>query len=412
MILLLQVITVLKKTISLTFRDFWWPSLSSDIKKYVRSCDVCCRSKTSRHKPYGFLNPLEISERPWSSISMDFITNLPDSDGFTCILVIVDRLTKMFHLIPFHGLPSAIDTASAFIDHIFRLHGLPEEIISDRGSQFTSKFWKAVCQSLNIDLKLSSPYHHQSNGQTERVNSVVEQYLRCFSNYKGSDWKNYLSFAEFSYNNAVQESTGFSPFFLNYDFHPKHSPLIPKQINVPRAVEFTKDFQDLIKKLKENLKMAIETQKKQADKYRCKPPKFKKGDKVWLDSSLIIHKGNKKFKPRKLGPYKILEKVTEVSYKLDLPKSLRIHPIVHVSSLEPYCEDNFNRITPAPPPIIINDEVEYEVEEILDKRKHYGKIQYLIKWKGYPLSEASWEPKENLNCDEILRNFNKKFINK
>ena len=107
-----------------------------------------------------------------------------------------------------------------------------------------------------------------------------------------------------------------------------------------------------------------------------------------------------------------MEKVTEVSYKLDLPKSLRIHPIVHVSSLEPYCEDNFNRITPAPPPIIINDEVEYEVEEILDKRKHYGKIQYLIKWKGYPLSEASWEPKENLNCDEILRNFNKKFINK
>ena len=244
------------------------------------------------------------------------------------------------------------------------------------------------------------------------MNSVVEQYLRCFSNYKGSDWKNYLSFAEFSYNNAVQESTGFSPFFLNYGFHQKHSSLIPEQINVPRAVEFTKDFQDLIKKLKENLKMAIETQKKQADKYRCKPPKFKKGDKVWLDSSLIIHKGNKKFKPRKLGPYKILEKVTEVSYKLDLPKSLRIHPIVHVSSLEPYCEDNFNRITPAPPPIIINDEVEYEVEEILDKRKHYGKIQYLIKWKGYPLSEASWEPKENLNCDEILRNFNKKFINK
>ena len=138
MILLLQVITVLKKTISLTFRDFWWPSLSSDIKKYVRSCDICCLSKTSRYKPYGFLNPLEISERPWSSISMDFITNLPDSDGFTCILVIVDRLTKMFHLILFHGLPSAIGTAFAFIDHIFRLHGLPEEIISNRGSQLTS----------------------------------------------------------------------------------------------------------------------------------------------------------------------------------------------------------------------------------------------------------------------------------
>ena len=140
--------------------------------------------------------------------------------------------------------------------------------------------------------------------------------------------------------------------------------------------------------------MVLETQKKQANKYRCKPPKFKKGDKVWLDSSLIIHKGNKKFIQRTLGPYKILEKVTEVSYKLDLPKSLRIHPIVHVSSLEPNYEDNFNRITPSPSPIIINDEEEYEVEEILDKRKHYSKIQYLIKWKGYPLSEVSWELKK------------------
>ena len=137
----------------------------------------------------------------------------------------------------------------------------PEEIISDWDSQFTSKFWKSVCQSLNIDLKLSSPYHHQSNSHTERVNSVLEQYLRYFSNYKGSDWKNYLSFAEFSYNNAVQESSDFSPFFLNYGFHSKHSPLIPEQINVPRTVEFTKDFQYLIKRLKENFKMVLETQK-------------------------------------------------------------------------------------------------------------------------------------------------------
>jgi len=119
-------------------------------------------------------------------------------------------------------------------------------------------------------------------------------------------------------------------------FFPKYSPLIPEHANVPRAVEFTEGFQDLIKKYKEILKIAIETQKKQADKYRYKPPKFKKGDKIWLDSSLIIHKGNKKFKPRKLGPYKILKKVTEDSYKLDLPKSLKFYSIVYVSSLEPY----------------------------------------------------------------------------
>jgi len=398
----------IRKTTSLISRDFWWPYISSDVKDYIRSCDICCRAKSSRHKPYGFLHPLEISDRPWSSISMDFITDLPNSEGYNCILVVVDRLTKMIHLFPFNNIPSASETASVFLNNIFKLHGFPSEIISDRGTQFTSKFWKSLCKSFNIDLKFSSPYHHQSNGQTERVNSVIEQYLRCFTNYKGTNWNQFLCLAEFSYNNSLQDSTGFSPFYLNYGYHPRHSPVIPDQTCIPRTEEMTKDFVDLNKKLKENLKKAIETQKLQADKRRSKPPEFKTGDKVWLDSSLIIHKGNKKFKPRKLGPYKILEKISEVSYKLELPKTIKIHPVVHVSSLEPYYEDRFNRNPPAPPPIIINDEQEYEVEEILDKRKYYGKTQYLIKWKGYPISEASWEPVENLNCDQLLKEFNKK----
>jgi len=262
------------------------------------------------------LNSLSISDRPWSSIALDFITDLPHSDGFNCILVVIDRLTKMIHLIPFRNIPSASETADSFLENIFKLHGLPTEIISDRGSQFTSKFWKALCHSLNVQLKLSSPYHHQSNGQTERVNSVVEQYLRCFSNYKGTNWKKFLNFAEFSYNNAVQESTGFSPFFLNYGYHPRHSPIVPDQTNIPRAEEICKDFKDIMKTLKENLEKAIDAQKKFADKHRSKPPEFSVNDKVWLDSSLVIHKGNKKFKPRKLGPYKISKKISEVSYEL------------------------------------------------------------------------------------------------
>jgi len=215
-----------------------------------------------------------------------------------------------------------------------------------------------------------------------------------------------LKLAEFSYNNAIQESAKQSPFFLNYGFHPKHSPAIPNQANVPRAEEYTKDFNELIKDLKLNLKQATEVQKKYADKYRSQPPEFKVGDKVWLDSSLVIHKGNKKLKPRKLGPYIIEKKISELSYKLDLPHTMKIHPVVHVSSLEPYFEDSFGRNQTPSPPIIIDDEEEYEVEEILDKRKHYKKIQYLVKWKGYPLSEASWEPESNLNCPELLKAFN------
>jgi len=398
-----------KKTCNLISRDFWWPSLFKDAKDYIRSCDICCRAKSFRHKPYGLLQPLEIAERPWSSISMDFVTDLPSSDGYTCILVVVDRLTKMCHLIPFKGIPSAVDTALAFVNNIFRLHGLPSSILSDRGSQFTSKFFQALCSSLGISLNLSSPFHHQTNGQTERVNSVIEQYLRCFSNYKGNNWTKFISLAEFSYNNVIQESAKQSPFFLNYGFHPRHSLAIPDNINVPRAVEFSNNFNQIIKDLKHNLTKAAETQKKYADMHRCKPPEFKTGDKVWLDSSLVLHKGNKKFKPRRLGPFKIIKRISELSYKLDLPQSMRIHPVVHVSCLEPYYEDSFSRTQVPPPPIIINDEEEYEVEEILDRRKHYRKIQYLVKWKGYPLSEASWEPESNLNCPELLKAFNSKF---
>ena len=339
---------------------------------------------------------------------MDFITDLPSAEGFTCILVVIDRLTKMCHLIPFKGLPSAIDTAQAFVDNIFRLHGLPSTVISDRGTQFTSKFFQALCSALGISLKFSSPFHHQTNGQTERVNSVIEQYLRCFSNYKGNNWIKFLSLAEFSYNNAIQESANQTPFFLNYGFHPRHSMAIPDNINVPRAIEFSNDFNQIIKDLKTNLFKAIETQKKYADMKRCKPPEFKVGDKVWLDSSLVIHNRNKKFKPRKLGPYKIIEKISDISYKLELPQSMKIHPVVHVSSLEPHYEDEFGRKQPPPPPVTIDNEEEYEVEEILDKRKHYRKIQYLVKWKGYSLSEASWEPESNLNCPELLKAFNSK----
>ena len=394
-----------KKTINLLNRDFWWPSLNSDAQDYIRSCETCCRSKVLRHKPYGFLQPLEIPSRPWSSVSMDFITDLPLSNGFTCIFVTVDRFSKMSHFIPFANIPSAIDTASAFMKSIFRLHGLPDEILSDRGSQFTSKFWIAICKALGINMKYSSPFHHQTNGLTERVNSVVEQYLRCFTNFKGSDWENYLYLAEFSYNNALQESSNYSPFFANYGYNPRHSPEIPSIINVPRAEELVKNLTDLSKELKKNLESASKKQEEYANRHRIKPPEFKANDKVWLNSSLVLRNKNKKLKPRKLGPFKIIQKVSPVTYKLDLPKKLRIHPIIHVSELEPYYEDTFGRNQP-PPPVIVNNEEEYEVEKILDKRTYYGKIQYLIKWKGYPISESSWEPESNLNCPELLKDFN------
>jgi len=241
---------------------------------------------------------------------------------------------------------------------------------------------------------------------TERVNSVIEQYLRCYANFRGSGWSKYLFLAEFSYNNAVQESIKHSPFFANYGYNPRHSPAFSSSSNVPRADEIIKDFSELAKELKENLKEASKKQEQFANKHRSDAPNFKRGDKVWLNSSLVIHKGNKKLRTRKLGPFKIIKKISPVSFQLELPNNLKIHSVIHVSELETIYEDNFGRKQEPPPPININEEEEFEVEEILDVRKHYGKTQYLIKWKGYPLSDASWEPESNLNCQELIKKFN------
>jgi len=136
----------------------------------------------------------------------------------------VDRFSKMGHFNPFNKVPSTTETAFAFMKEIFRLYGLPHEIISDRGTQFTSKFWNAIYKIFHIDLKFSSLFHHQTNSLTERVSSVVEQYLRCFVNYKGNNWSNYLYLSEFSYNNAVQESLKYSPFYANYGYKTRYSP--------------------------------------------------------------------------------------------------------------------------------------------------------------------------------------------
>jgi len=168
-----------------------------------------------------------------------------------------------------------------------------------------------------------------------------------------------------------------------YGYNPRYSPSIPNSTDVPRADEFTKDLSELFKVLNENLNQARKKQEELTNRHCIEAPNFKLGDKAWINSLLIIHNGNKKFKPRKLGPYKIIKKISPLSYKLDLSKNIRIHPVIHVSELEPFYEDHFGRKKEPPLPVIVDNEEEYEIEKNFDKRKHYGKTQYLIKWKGY-----------------------------
>src|SRR5690606_4084097 len=195
------------KTFDLLSREYWWPRMHRTVERYMKNCEICQRAKPTRHQPYGLLKPLQAPERRWSDILVDLITGLPVSDGYDAITVVVDRLSKMAHYIPCTTELDAETFAKLFVQNIFRLHGLPTKIVSDRGSLFTSKFWKWVAAKLGIKRNLSTAYHPQTDGQTERVNAIFEQYLRCYCNYNQDNWVGLLPVAEFAYNNTKSATT-------------------------------------------------------------------------------------------------------------------------------------------------------------------------------------------------------------
>ena len=370
--------------------------------------------KPVRHKPYGLLQPLPIPERPWGSISMDFITDLPKSGKFDSILVVADRLTKMSHFIACKKSTSAMETANLLIDNVFRFHGLPDDIISDRGPQFTSKFWKSINDIFGIKVKLSTAFHPESDGQTERINQVLEQYLRGYVNYLQDDWPEKLSLAEFSYNNSCHSSTGKSPFFSNYGFHPKFDIGKPEFVISPGAENLVTRLTTIQSELKLQLAKAQESYKKFADKRRS-DCKFKIGDSVWLlRKNIRTTRPCNKLDFKRLGPFKITNQINPVTFTLDLPASFKIHNNFHASLLEPVIESKmFSREKVIPTPVIIDDQIEYEVESILDSKYYNGKLYYLVNWFGYGINDQSWEPASNLKNSQVLvKAFHEKYSQK
>jgi transposase InsO family protein len=217
-------------------RTFHWPGIRNFVKKYVLSCDVCQRNKTMRHRKYGLLKPLPVPDHPWTSISMDLITQLPLADNYDAILVIIDQFTKMGHFIPTNGNITSQGIMKLLFDNVISKHGSPTDIVTDRATIFTSRYMKTICEGLHIKQNLSTAYHPQTDGQTERLNSILEQYLRCYINYNQDNWHEYLTMAEFSYNNSVQISINDSPFYALYGYHPIMDNDIPQLANkIPLA---------------------------------------------------------------------------------------------------------------------------------------------------------------------------------
>lgn len=393
------------KTLQLIRRDYYWPRITDFVDRYVASCFTCRRTKTARHKRYGLLQPLPVPTEPWISISMDYIGKLPKSSGFDAILVVVDRLTKMAHFIPSYTTTSSPELAKIFLSHIFSKHGVPSDIVSDRGSIFVSQFWSELMRVLGVKQNLSTAYHPQTDGQTERVNQVVEAYLRAYVDYAQDDWAEWLPLAEFAYNNAEHSSTGMSPFYANYGFHPRleASEILPST-NTPAiasAQEFLKGLRKTQKEAQEAIVKAVGTHKVNYDKRRKDAPPYKEGDKVFLSAENIkTTRPTKKLSERQLGPYEVLNVVSPSAVRLKLPESLnRIHPVFGVNLLEPAKENNIpGRTQEVAPPVVATNTVEWDVEEVVDSRWYWGRLEYRVKWKGSEgkKDEYTWEPKAHL----------------
>ena len=213
-----------RRTKKLVRRCFWWPGMDTDIGAYVQTCATCQRNKARTHSATVPLLPLEVPSRPWQSVSMDFITSLPKTKaGKTAILVFVCRLTKMVHMCATVNECTSADCAFLFLNTVFKLHGSPLELVSDRDARFTSAAWTEMCELLQIKGSMSTAYHPQTGGQTKRMNRVLEDMLRHYVSPTQQDWDVHLPLVEFAINNAYQESTQTTPFMLHYGLHP-HTP--------------------------------------------------------------------------------------------------------------------------------------------------------------------------------------------
>src|SRR5690554_3038909 len=386
------------KTYERITRNFTWPQMKSDIDDYVTTCPTCRRNKASRHKRYGKLSALETPEAPWSDISMDFITTLPSSRGMTQIWVIVDRFTKMAHFV---ALPTNADAGmlvEIFLREIWRLHGLPGSIVSDRDSKFTSSHWAEVMRRLGIKLRMSTAFHPQTDGQTERLNQTIEVFLRIFCNFEQNDWVELLPMAEFTYNDSVTSATGLTPFSANYGFNPRSNWPVEVHGKNPASRLYAHWMESVHSHLRENLEETRRRMGKYYDQKRSEVPSWKAGDKVWLDGRYIKSKvASKKLGPKMYGPFELLEMVGKNAARLKLPRTWRCHNVFNVSLLEPYRRsqkftrpEDYEVVDDVEAERYGDDAGEYEVKAILASTRNNNKqLQYLVKWQGYPINEAT-----------------------
>jgi hypothetical protein len=356
------------RTQDLVARDFWWPGLNAFVHRFVTGCAVCQAHKVNTHPSAPPLTPLaSVATRLFQQVSVDLITDLPLSLGFDSVMVVVDHgLTKGVIISPCHKSVDAAGVAQLFFKHVFARFGLHDRCISDRGPQFASAFARELARLLKYDLALSSAYHPQTDGETERLNQELETYLRIFCDGHPEKWAELLPMAEYSHNSARHSSTGKSPFSLILGYEPRSYPPIGKT--------FLPALESRLSELEEARKEALAAQEKAQQTMRerisSKFHPWKVGDKVWLEGrNLRLRYPSKKLVPRREGPFEIAQVISPVTFQLRLPPTWKIHNVFHASLLMTYREmaehgPNYSN----PPSNLIGGEEEFELDQILSHR--------------------------------------------
>ncbi|KAK3566144.1 hypothetical protein QTP86_028465, partial [Hemibagrus guttatus] len=303
----------IRRSTQLIRRQFWWPSMGPDVEGYVQACPMCAQARTSHQLPEGLLESLLIPRRPWSHLLVDFLTDLPDSEGFTAVMVVVDQFSKGCKLIPLKGLPTAMQTAEMVFHHVFRNFGLPEDIVSDRGPQFTSRVWGSLCAQLGIGVSLSSGYHPQSNGQAECLNQEIGRFLRSYCSREQQQWSEFLPWAEYAQNSLIHSSTGLTPFQCMLGYQPPLFPWLGEPSDVSAVEEWYRLSQEVWEWAHMLLQRAVRRQRIQLDRRRRPHPFYQVGQKVWLFTrNLSLKLPCRKLSPKFVGLFENIRQVDPV----------------------------------------------------------------------------------------------------